>query len=74
MNTKFSEKQIKYIKDVLNEKSNISIDALKLSDDQVCSIFEKASVRLMVYGFDKEYEPTYDGLMCESILDILGDL
>ncbi|MGN8627726.1 hypothetical protein [Bulleidia sp. HCP3S3_F2] len=74
MNTKFSEKQIKYIKDVLNEKSSISMDASNLSDEQVCSIFDKATVRLMEHGFDEEYEPTYDGTMCESILDILGDL
>ena len=74
MNIKFSESQIKYIKNVLNEKSSIPMNASKLSDEQVCSIFEKASVRLMVYGFDNEYEPTYDGLMCESILVILGDL
>lgn len=50
------------------------MNASQLSDEQVCSIFEKASVRLMMYGFDEEYEPTYNGLMCESILDILGDL
>lgn len=75
MNTKFSEKQIKYIKEVLNEKSNISAYASKLSDEQVCSIFDKATIRLMEHGFTGEdYEPTGEGLMCESILDILGDL
>ena len=74
MNTQFSEMQIKYIKNVLNEKRSIPMNASQLSDEQVCSIFEKTSVRLMMYGFDEEYEPTYNGLMCESILDILGDL
>ena len=73
MTKKFNEEQMNYIKSILQE-NNIPNDIIKLSDDQVCSLFEKASIYLMKHGFNKNYEPTNDGLMCESILDILGDL
>ncbi len=70
---KFSNEQLDYINNILQER-NISNDATKLSDEQVCDLFEKTSIYLMKHGFDKNYDPTSDGLMCESILDILGDL
>ncbi len=74
MKTEFNNEQITYIKDILKIDNVVSSDATKLTDEQACDIFDKASVRLMVKGFDENYEPTADGLMCESILDILGDL
>jgi len=27
----------------------------------------------MTVGFDKNYEPNWDGRMCESILDVIGE-
>ncbi len=74
MKMKFSNEQMAYIKNTLNIDNIVFSDATKLTDDQVCDIVDKATIRLMRYGFDENYEPTTDGLMCESILDILGDL
>lgn len=70
----FDKVQKSYIKNVLEINWTVPNNLYNLSDDEVCEIVEKATIRLMVHGFDEEYEPTYDGLMCESILDILGDL
>ena len=72
---KFSDDQKKYINQTLLIKWEIPDDLILLRDSQVCEIVEKATVRLCEHGFvGKNYEPTNDGLMCESILDILGDL
>lgn len=50
----------------------ISIDFSKsLSDSDYESIEEKVSAHLQKKGFDKDYHPTPDGRMCESILDML---
>lgn len=74
MKTKFNNNQIEYIKNTLKVNDILFSDAKKLTDVQVCNIFDKATVYLMEHGFNENYEPTTDGLMCESILDILGDL
>ena len=64
---KFSENQIEFMK-----KIGISIDFSKnLSDSDYELIEEKVSDHLQKKGFDAEYEPTEEGKMCESILDML---
>lgn len=64
---KFSENQIEFMK-----KIGISIDFSKnLSDSDYELIEEKVSEHLQKKGFDAEYEPTEEGKMCESILDML---
>lgn len=64
---KFSENQIEFMK-----KIGISIDFSKnLSDYDYELIEEKVSEHLQKKGFDAEYEPTEEGKMCESILDML---
>ena len=70
---KFSRKQIIFINE-LGIKDDLIGDIEKMSDETIWSISDKVSVHLMIHGFDEDYKPTKDGLMCESILDILGDL
>jgi len=43
----------------------------KLSDDDYIRIEEKASHLLQTEGFNKNYEPTQVGIMCEEIIDTI---
>ncbi|MEG0919420.1 MAG: hypothetical protein RSE61_05750 [Anaerovoracaceae bacterium] len=63
----FSEKQIKYMKN-----NGIVVEFINPSDDELFKIEEVISTRLQIYGFDKNYEITEDGLICEEILDLLA--
>ena len=63
----FSEKQIKYMKN-----NGIVVDFINPSDVGLSKIEEVISTRLQIHGFDKNYEITEDGLICEEILDILA--
>ena len=64
---KFSENQIEFMK-----KIGISINfSGNLSDSDYELIEEKVSEHLQKNGFDENYEPTEEGRMCESILDLL---
>lgn len=63
---KFNENQIEFMK-----KIGISINFDNISDSDIDLIEEKVSKHLQEHGFDKEYLPTEDGKICESILDIL---
>ena len=61
----FNDEQIKYMKSI-----NIKIDFdKKLLDEDLINIEEKVSERLQIVGFDKDYNITEEGQMCESILD-----
>ena len=42
-----------------------------LTDNEKIVIEDKVSNYLQINGFDEEYKPTREGLMCESILDLL---
>lgn len=68
----FNSEQINFIKEVLGIEWDVPNNVFVLSDDEVCEIVEKSTIRLMEHGFIND-EPTYDGTMCESIVDILGD-
>ena len=64
---KFDQDQIKFLKRI-----GVSINFSEpLSDADYELIEEKVSDHLQRKGFSKEYEPTEDGKMCESILDML---
>lgn len=64
---KFSEKQIEFMK-----KIGISINSFEdITDEEFIMIEEKVSDYLQTKGFDESYKPNDDGLMCESILDLL---
>ena len=63
----FSNDQIEFMK-----KIGISVDFSKdLSDADHEAIEEKVAEHLQKSGFDKDYLPTEEGKMCESILDEL---
>ena len=64
---KFNENQIEFMK-----KIGVSVDFSKeLTDSDYETIEEEVSEYLQAYGFDGDYEPTEEGIMCESILDVL---
>lgn len=63
----FDKNQIEFM-----NKIGISInfsDVLSDSDYEI--IEEEVSNHLQLVGFDSNYEPTEEGKMCESILDML---
>lgn len=63
----FNKNQIEFMKRI-----GISINfSNKLSDSDYVLIEEKVSEHLQKYGFDDKYEPTEEGKICESILDML---
>jgi len=64
---KFNQNQIEFLKRI-GVSINLS-DSLSDSDYEL--IETKVSEHLQKQGFDKDYEPTKDGKMCESILDML---
>ena len=53
------------------KKIGISVNFDHLTDDDYMTIEEIVSKRLQVKGFDQNYQPTEEGMMCESILDKL---
>lgn len=64
---KFNQNQIEFLK-----KLGVSINQSQhLSEADYELIEAKVSEHLQKQGFDKDYEPTKDGKMCESILDML---
>ncbi len=63
----FTDDQIRYMKRELGLNLNFS----DLSDDDLIMIEETVGDRLALSGFDKEYRPTSDGTMCESIINAL---
>ena len=62
----FNNKQKEFMKEI-----GISVNFGHLTDDDYIAIEETVSEWLQKNGFDKGYNPTDDGLMCESILDEL---
>ncbi len=63
----FNKDQIKLL-----NKIGVSIDFSKdLTDADYESIEESVSSYLQKNGFDKNYQPTEEGMVCESILDML---
>ncbi len=62
----FSNDQLKFMK-----KIGISVNFDDLSDEDYITIEETVSAYLQRSGFDKNYQPTKEGLLCESILDSL---
>lgn len=61
----FTDEEIQYMKNVLG----LNLDFNNLSDDDWLLIEETVADRLGIYGFDENYEPTPDGLMCEALID-----
>lgn len=64
----FDQEQRKYM-----IKIGLNLDFDDLSDDDIVKIDDVVGDRLMMVGFDENYEPNWDGRMCESILDVIGE-
>ena len=62
----FTKKQIKFMHSI-----GLRMDFNNLSDEDWVHIEETVADYLETKCFDKDYNPTEDGLMCESILDNL---
>ena len=71
---KLNKEQIEYINNTLNIKFDANTNLNKMDLYEANNIIDALETRLMEKGFDKNYEPTTDGLMCESILDVFGEV
>lgn len=63
----FSKKQVEFMKSI-----GIDIDYENISDNDMEKIEDVISQTLQESGFDKDYNITEIGKMCESILDNLS--
>ena len=68
----FNKEQIDLMKKI---GVNINFEVDELTGNEILEIDEKVSVHLMTHGFTGDnYDPTPDGLICEQIMDILGEI
>lgn len=65
----FNEEQLK-----LFEKLGRPIEDREYSDDEILELDRLIADRLMYSGFDDDYNINEEGRICESILDIFGDM
>lgn len=64
---KFNKNQIDFM-----ERIGLSIPASGEVSDSDCELIEeKVAEHLQKHGFGENYEPTDEGKICESILDLL---
>ncbi len=71
---KLDKEQVEYINNILNIKFDINTDINKMDLYEANDVIDALEIRLMEKGFDENYEPTIDGLMCESILDAFSEV
>jgi hypothetical protein len=58
----------------MNETQVNFIQSIGLTKDTPMDIIEdRVAKYLETKGFDRNYRPTAEGLICESILDLIGD-
>lgn len=65
----FNEDQLNMFKEI-----GESIEDREYSDDEILELEDLIADRLMHSGFDENYNPNEEGKICESILDIFGDM
>ena len=65
----FNDEQLNMFKEI-----GRPIEDRSYSDDEIIELDELIADRLMYSGFDEDYNPTKEGIICESILDIFGDM
>jgi len=65
----FNENQLKMFENI-----NRPILDRDYSDDEILELEDLIAERLMYSGFDDEYNPNDEGRLCESILDVFGDM
>lgn len=56
------------------KKLGKAIEDREYSDNELLELEDLIADRLMCSGFDKDYNPNEEGRICESILDIFGDM
>jgi len=70
MNIKFNQQQMDLLKQLNICGDNIS----DFSETDLDKIEDAVSEKLQIDGFDKDYNVTEIGKICESILDLIADL
>ncbi|CAK7070006.1 hypothetical protein [Tissierella sp.] len=65
----FNEDQLSMFKEI-----GKSIEDREYSDDEIIELEDLIADRLMYSGFDDDYNSNEEGKICESILDIFGDM
>lgn len=63
----FTNSQIEYMRAL-----GLNINFNNISDDEWVEIENAVATKLEISGFDENYEPTEDGKMCESIIDVIS--
>lgn len=71
---KLNKEQVEYINNILNIKFDANTDLNKMDLHKANNVIDALEIRLMEKGFDENYDPTVDGLMCETILDAFGEV
>lgn len=64
----FTKEQVQYLRDVLKLQYDFS-DQDALTVDEWMDIEDTVANHLQYCGFDENYKPTSDGVMCESLID-----
>jgi hypothetical protein len=54
------------------KRIGIDIDFDNMTEDDFVEVEEKVSFFLQMNGFDADYNPSAEGVMCEGILDKLS--
>ena len=68
MEVKYSDEQVKFMKGI-----GIDVDFDNLTDDDIVEIETRVGDKYVMDGLDEDYNPTEEGMMCESILDMMND-
>ena len=64
---RFNEEQIELL-----QRIGVPVNSFdSLTDEEIERIEAEVSEHLQKHGFDKDYKPTEEGKICESILDNL---
>lgn len=63
----FSKNQIEYLKQL-----GLTFDFVNMTDEQATQLEDVVAKKLQTSGFDSLDLLTSDGIMCESILDMLA--
>lgn len=69
MNNVFNKKQIEFMK-----KHNLNINFNNPTTNDVYQVENVLSKIIQTRGFDEDYHPTDECILCENILDILSKI
>lgn len=70
MKITFNDEQKRLLKKILPQ---VDVEA-EISEDDYFLIDETVADYLTLHCFDEDYEPNREGIVCEDILEILGNI